>query len=84
MLYREAAVLLSQTILLLARELRLSVEQMLEYQKAGKVTEEEAATHLHNVQVVLESLYTRLLDPLIADYPDLGPACCGCGSCDEQ
>lgn len=84
MLYREAAIRLSQTILLIARELRVSVEQMSEYQKKGKVTEKEAATHLHNVQVVLESLYTRLLDPLTADYPDLSPECCGCGSCDEQ
>ncbi|MFB4358941.1 hypothetical protein RBJ15_09410 [Pantoea sp. BS_4] len=84
MLYREAAVRLSQTILLIARELRLSVDQMFEFRKDGKVSEEEAATHLHNVQVVLETLYTRLLDPLTADYPDLRPECCGSGICDEQ
>ena len=44
MLYRDAAVRISQTVLLLSRELSVSADQMFEYQQEGKVTEEQAAT----------------------------------------
>ncbi|MER5031218.1 hypothetical protein [Pantoea anthophila] len=84
MLYREAAVRISQTVLMLARELGMSVGQMFEYQKDGKVTAEEASTHMHKVQVVLESLYSEILDPIAVDYPDLRPECCACGGCEDD
>lgn len=76
MLYREAAVRISQTVMTLSRELRVSVAQMHQYQKEGKVTEEQAGTHMHKVNVILEILYTELLDPIITGgYPDLGAEC---------
>lgn len=76
MLYREAAVRISQTVLLLSRELSVSVNQMFKYQQEGKVTEEQAATHMHKVQVVLEVLFTEILDPIKTEHPDLVPECC--------
>lgn len=84
MIYREAAVRISQTVLMLARELGMSVGQMFDYQKDGKVTEEEAATHMHKVQVVLEALYSEILDPIAAEHPDLRPKCCACDNCEDD
>lgn len=78
MLYREAAVRISQTVMMLARELEESTGQMVHYQKEGKVTEKQAGTHIHKVNVILEVLYTELLDPVIAEYPDLGSRCSSC------
>ncbi|WP_426606882.1 hypothetical protein [Pantoea anthophila] len=83
MLYREAAVRISQTVMMTARELEESTGQMIHYQKEGKVTEEQAGTHLHKVNVILEILYTELLDPVIAEYPDLGSRCSICERCEE-
>jgi len=80
MLYREAAVRISQTGLMLSRELSYSIDQMFEYAKDGKVTQEEAYTHMHKVEVVMNSLVTEILEPVFADYPDLRPECCDCGS----
>lgn len=76
MLYREAAVRISQTVLLLSRELSVSADQMFEYQQEGKVTEEQAATHMHKVQVILDVLFTEILDPIMTEHPDLLPGCC--------
>ncbi len=83
MLYREAAVRISQTVMMLARELEESIDQMVHYQKEGKVTDEQAGAHLHKVNVILEVLYIELLDPVIAEYPDLGSRCIICERCEE-
>jgi len=83
MLYREAAVRISQTALMLSRELSTSVGQIYEYQRDGKVTEEQAAGYMKKVQVVLDNLYNEILVPVVADYPDLQPQCCCCATADE-
>jgi len=80
MLYREAAVRISQTVHMVSDVLNMSAEQMFSYEKEGKITEEQAGTHMHKVNVILEILFTELLDPIIAEYPDLAPQYCGCGT----
>lgn len=80
MLYREAAVRVSQTVHNVSHLLNISAEQMFGYEKEGKVTGEQAGTHMHKVNVILEILFTELLDPIIAEYPDLAPQYCGCGT----
>lgn len=84
MLYREAAVRISQTVHTVSHLLNTSAEQMFSYGKEGKVTEEQAGTHMHKVNVILEILFTELLDPIIADYPDLGPECCCCKTAENN
>jgi len=80
MLYREAAVRVSQTVHNVSHLLNISAEQMFGYEKEGKVTGEQAGTHMHKVNVILEILFTELLDPIISEYPDLAPQYCGCGT----
>lgn len=84
MLYREAAVRISQTVHMVSDVLNMSAEQMFSYEKEGKITEEQAGTHMHKVNVILEILYAELLDPIIAAYPDLGPACCCCADSEAE
>lgn len=84
MLYREAAVRISQTALLLSRELSTSVGQMFDYQHDGKVTEEQAAEYMKKAETLLDNIYNELLLPVVADYPDLQPRCCCCETADEN
>jgi hypothetical protein len=84
MLYREAAVRISQTALMLSRELSTSVGQMFEYQHDGKVTEEQAAEYMKKAETLLDNIYNELLLPVVADYPDLQPRCCCCETADEN
>ncbi len=78
MLYREAAVSVSQTVHTVSHLLNISAEQMFVYEKEGKVTEKQAGAHMHKVNVILEVLYTELLDPIVAAYPDLNQQLCCC------
>lgn len=78
MLYREAAVRVSQTALMLSRELSTSVVQMFDYHRDGKVTEEQAAEYMKKAEAVLDNIYKELLLPIVAEYPDLQPQCCCC------
>jgi len=78
MLYREAAVRISQTALMLSRELSTSVGQMFDYHRDGKVNEEQAAEYMKKAEAVLDNIYKKLLLPIVAEYPDLQPQCCCC------
>jgi hypothetical protein len=75
---REAAVSVKQSVLMVVRELRISVGNIYEYEAEGKVSKEESEEYMEKVQVSLDNIISEILDPLYAAHPDLRPKCCGC------
>lgn len=78
MQYREAAVRISQTVLLVNREIGESIGRMFEYAKEGKITKEEANEYLEKAQSCIEKIMSDIGDPVFERYPDLIPKCCDC------
>lgn len=84
MQYREAAVRISQTIRMINRELAASVDDVFEYENAGKVSTEEADAYFKKIQLFMDKLLTEVMDPVCEHYPDLRPKCDGCDCSQEQ
>ncbi|MGK3116274.1 hypothetical protein [Candidatus Pantoea formicae] len=78
MQYREGAVRISQAVLNISRELSDSVGYVYQYQKEGKVSEEEAQAYMEKVQLAVEIMIAELADPVFVHHPDLRPKCCSC------
>ncbi|KHJ69704.1 hypothetical protein QU24_02290 [Pantoea rodasii] len=75
---REAAVSVKQSVLMVVRELSISVGNIYEYEAEGKVSKEESEEYMEKVQVSLDNIISEILEPLYAVHPDLRPKCCGC------
>jgi len=78
MKYREAAVRISQSVLMIMRELDLISDFIFEYEKEGEISKEESTAFMETVQDVLEKLMSEVGDPVFKIYPDLLPKCRSC------
>lgn len=81
---REAAVSVKQSVLMVVRELSISVGNIYDYEDEGKVTKEESEEYMEKVQVALDNIISEILEPVYALHPDLRPKCCGCEKQPEQ
>lgn len=83
MQYREAAVRVSQTIMLISREMSASLGQIFQYQKEGKISPVESAAYYDIAHEVINKLLNCVIDPIYEAHPDLRPQCCACNAQDD-
>ncbi|WP_277976429.1 hypothetical protein [Pantoea endophytica] len=75
---REAAVSIKQSVLMVVRELSISVGNIYEYEAEGKVTNEESEEYMEKVQISIDNIISEILEPVYKLHPDLRPKCCAC------
>ena len=81
---REAALLVTETLLSTAKVISSLFEKLDAFEQAGKVSEEESDRYHFHIMASLEDLFESVLNPIIEMHPDLRPACSCCASSEED
>lgn len=79
MQHREAAVRITQFTENLTHEMSNLMGHLYQYSKKGNISEQEFNHYLERTRHLVDIVLTDLADPCYENFPDLRPACCGCG-----
>lgn len=78
MQHREAAVRMTHTAFMVARELSELGGHIYQYHHMKKISDEESQKYMEKIQSIIDLISNDLIDPIFKLHPELRPVCSGC------